>query len=194
MGYDPINPIDPFDNYRVEGAGQRSPGHSGGEPPNKKWVIAAYFLNVLKKGFEALNSPFTAFSGTATEKSAASHLSEFKTLLEILKNENRSQDVDFLNRLSISWHKILEDSLSFKRDPQISSSYKALIKAIQSYPEREEHTLGYYFSEYAGQKWIPFPYMDLILKIHAEYQEYSYESNLSKWTRLIDTVVESLSQ
>jgi hypothetical protein len=69
---------------------------------------------------------------------------------------------------------------------------RSLIDAIQHYPERQQHSLGYYLSEYAGQKWLPFPYMEMIQKIHAEHLKNPTESALAQWTHRIDRLLSLL--
>jgi hypothetical protein len=87
-------------------------------------------------------------------------LRRLKEAFEILKAEDRSQDARFLANLSDIWQKILETH------PQ--AALKELVRELNSYPEHQSHTFGYYLTEHAGQKWIPFPYMELIQKIHKD--------------------------
>ena len=69
---------------------------------------------------------------------------------------------------------------------------KILMQKIQHYPEYEEHTFGYYLTEYAGQKWIPFPYMEMVQKIHSEHMKNPKGSALTEWTNLIDELLSKI--
>lgn len=189
----PVTPPDPYERYRVGAGGkekQEKEWRSGGEEESseEKWGLAAYFLNVLKKIIDCfLEAPEKR--NFRVEEKFVEHLKALKATFEILKREDRSEDIQFLNHLSQLWQCVLEDALGFKRDAELASQYKILIKKIQQFPENQLHTFGYYLSEYAGQKWIPFPYMEMIQKIHSEHAKNPIASALSGWTHLIDQLL-----
>lgn len=177
-----VPPTGPYDPFRVDRIGEdekkRRPaqGDGGGEKPPKKG-LAAYLLNLLKKTLDFLIE-------SASEKPSDAPFLALKQAFDVLKKEDRSEDVQFLKDLSLTWQMILEASLSFD-----SPILKTLLKKIQNYPEWQEHTFGYYLIEYAGQKWIPFPYMELIEKLHEEHMKNPSGSALSEWTALIDELL-----
>jgi hypothetical protein len=185
----PVTPPDPYERYRIEGVNreqQRQSGGGGEEPPEEKWKLAAYFLSLAHKIVNFFLES-SKESSHAPEKEGT--LRSLKAAFEILKHEDRSEDIQFLNHLSKLWQRILEDALRYQQDSNLAEPYKALIKKIQHFPENETHTFGYYLSEYAGQKWIPFPYMELIQKIHDEHEKNPETSALSEWTVLIDQLL-----
>lgn len=180
MDYSPITPPDPYEAYRVERAQEEQRrGFEGGgfdeKPP--KWGLAAYFLKLLQRVVDLF---IESKEGVASEA-----LVSLKKAFEMLKKEDLSEDIQFLNQLSKTWQSLLEMSLK-------KEEVKTLVKKIQNYPQHEKHTFGYYLTEYAGQKWVPFPYMDLIQKIHSEHHKNPEGSALTEWTQLIDQLLSKM--
>ena len=116
-----------------------------------------------------------------------------KASFEIMMREDRSQDAPFLKRLSKLWQGLLEHSIQLQTKGSFGKQFKALIKEIERYPEGEEHTLGYYLDEYAGQTWLPFPYMELIQKMHHQYELDPPSSCLTRWAQMIEEILNGLS-
>ena len=191
--HNPVGPPDPYKGYRVEGIEEK---HSREEKPPKQemgpgesTLLGAYFLSLFRKFCQLFQEETERGLSTKAEEGVRTNLTLFKEAIEVLKKEDRSQDTQFLNHLSELWHHILEDSLRFKRKSSFSSSFRTLIQDIQHYPPNQEHTLGYYLTEYAGQDWLPFPYMDLIQKMHEQHQANPTSSPLTHWTRQMDQLV-----
>lgn len=159
------------------------------EVPDEKKRVAAFLLQVFHKvvDFFVESREFS----TSNEKQARENLLLLKQAFDTLKKEDRSQDIQFLNHLSKIWQHLLEDAIPFKKD-EASLKFKDLIRKIQHYPENQPHSLGYYLTEYAGQKWIPFPYMELIQKIHQDYEKNPPACALTFWSIYIDELVELL--
>jgi hypothetical protein len=187
------NPVggvpDPF-SYRAEGTqGNRS--GSGGppeEPPeDHKGLIGLLIEKIRSK----INTLLEWYGSTSFGKgSFKENLIRLKASLDLLKNEDRSQDIHFLSDLSQSWNQAVAESLEYNEEAALI--FKLFVKKIAHYPENQGHTFGYYLTEYAGQKWIPFPYMDLVQKIHMEYEKNPDTSALTEWTRLLSDAIRLL--
>lgn len=177
-------PTDPFGGYRAEPI-QREKQGSGGEPPKEppeeKLGITALLLQAFQKMVDFFLRPRD--TSKPPEERVKENLLQLKTFFEIMKREDRSQDVQFLNQLSKIWRQTLEDSLYSKED------FKTLVDKIQHHSGDTSHTFGYYLAEYMDQKWLPFPYMELIAKIHSEHEKSPATSALTEWTQLIDKLV-----
>src|SRR5579871_2640489 len=96
----------------------------------------------------------------------------FKEQLVLLSLEDQSHNPDFTLHLSELWHTLLDDcnSLSLATDTsEILTKLKFFISQVKNFPPGADHTLGYYFTEYAGKDWIPFPFMELLKQLHEEY-------------------------
>ena len=96
--------------------------------------------------------------------------------------------------MSEIWHHILEDSLRVQRSDPFWSPFQSFLEDLQNYPPDEEHSFAYYLTEYTGQQWLPFPYMDLIHQIHLDYQNNPKSSALERWTYQIDELRTILAQ
>jgi hypothetical protein len=188
-------PKDPFDKtFRIEPIEEDKltkgdkPKEEETPPSNEKLGIASSILQL----FHSVVDYF--LSGASTSKSvglsARDNLLLLRAAFETLKREDRSQDVAFLNQLSKIWRFALENAIHFKND-HAAVKFKVLVKKIQHYPENQPHTFGYYLTENADQKWVPFPYMDLVTKIHTEHGM-NGDSALTDWTNLLDEIVSLL--
>lgn len=177
----PVGPQDPYERYRIEGI-QKDPPHSSDkepeDPKQKKPTLLVYIIQLIRRLFQLLDAPITRKTPTA----ARTHLRLFKASLETLQREDRSQDGPFLSHLSELWHELLDDA-------ELFPSLKPWIGAIQTYPAGQEHSLGYYLTEFVGQKWLPFPFMEMILKLHLQHKRNPLNSTLTQWTRQIDSLL-----
>ncbi len=114
-----------------------------------------------------------------------------KASFETMMNEDRSQDAQFLKQLSKLWQETLEHSVKLQSQTPWAKQLKQFIKDIESFPENEEHTFGYYLDEFAGQAWLPFPYMELIQKLHHQHELDPPSSLLTRWTQMIEEILNS---
>ncbi|HSX26552.1 MAG TPA: hypothetical protein VLE89_06060 [Chlamydiales bacterium] len=181
-------PRDPYENYKVEPiekdkSGKENPPE---DLPDKKALVGAQVLLLFRKFIDFFEDLLEKGS---VEKKMKDHLLLLKKALELLKTEDRSQDIPFLNHLSDLWSLLLEDSFQFRKQTPISLKFKSLIKSIQGFPQSQEHTLGYYLIEHAGQKWLPFPFMEIVQKLHSEHQKNPTSSTLESWIKQIAQLI-----
>jgi hypothetical protein len=191
----PTNPVggpkDPYDRTyeRVESSRDQPRERRKEEAFDKKIGLAAYLLQLFRKSVDYfLELPKSAKS---TEEAIKQNLLLLKACFQTLKIEDRSQDVDFLNQMGIIWRHALENALQLKKDAA-RETFKLLAKKIQHYPENYTHTFGYYLSENTNQKWVPFPYMELVQKIHVEHVKSPPSSPLEEWSLHIDKILSLL--
>ena len=117
----------------------------------------------------------------------------FKEQLVLLSLEDQSHNPDFTLHLSELWHTLLDDcnSLSLATDTsEILTKLKFFISQVKNFPPGADHTLGYYFTEYAGKDWIPFPFMELLQQLHEEYQASPVISVLNNWIAFLNEILE----
>jgi len=177
--------------YRVEEIERlRLDRERRGEPPEppdgQKLSFGAFFMVLLDKAVNFLIRAAQKGVRSAGTETARGTLLLMKAAFETMMREDRSQDAQFLKKLSHLWLEILEESIALQSKP-----LKRLIKDIESYPEDEEHTFGYYLDEFAGQNWLPFPYMELIKKLHRQHELDPASSLLTRWTRMIEELLNS---
>ncbi len=168
------SPKDPYEDYRKRKEQER-------EQSKHSYFSLAQVMLWMRKTINY----FFSESAPKAHPNANETLQEFKKLFNLLKQEDRSQDIDFSNNLSTCWNQILVHSRAIQ-----SHALRSFIKEIQSYPKGEEHTLGYYLTEYAGQNWLPFPYIELLKTLHTTHLQTPTTSTLTRWTRELDQLIQ----
>jgi len=188
----PVGGPDPYEKYRVDAVGEKQNKRDPQEeaPPKENQGVASHILQILRSAVDYFLQRHA--DSTQDEVHARENFLNLKTFFETMQSENRSQDLDFLNGLSKSWNKAIEESLNLHE--AAGHQFKALVKKILHYPENQSHTLGYYLTEYAGQKWVPFPYMELIAKIHSEHEKNPSSSPLTEWVLQLNEVISLLNE
>ena len=191
-------PQDPYERYRVERleADKKTKDEEKKKEPEPEKTspaaMGAYLLHLFHRFLDVFEDTSEKGISNSAEKLVRDNLILIKESLETLKREDRSQDAPFLNRLSELWHHALEDILRFRRETPLAVLFKQLIKDIDTYPEKQEFSFGYYLTEYAGQKWLPFPYMELVMRLHDQHQKNPESSALTRWTDAIDALAKRM--
>lgn len=190
------NPKDPFEPYRVDpipaDKKSKEDSNTSSETPAPPYTsLGSYLLALVHKfiNFLISLSQSKKESNPKNKTFAITHLILFRTELERLKSSDLSQNSGYLNHLCDLWHAVLDDSLSVNRNDPIASLLYKFIKQIDSYPQSGEYSFGYYLTEYAGQKWLPFPYIELVQKIYALHQQHPETSPLTLWIHEIDSII-----
>lgn len=186
----PPQPPDPYDRYRVESIEKDKRektdwGQGAKDVEQGNLTLGAHLILLLHKILDW-------FQPKAAIEEIAKNLLAFKLILGILKIEDRSQDTSFLIHLSTVWHQLLDDLHKLGKADPLAKRYASFIEAIEAYPDKSEHSLGYYLMEYKGQAWLPFPFMELLQKIHLDHQKNPHESYLTRWTHEIESLISSL--
>lgn len=192
---DPSN--DPY--YRAEQIEKvkldekRPPTHPF-EPPDqkeKKWALATFIFLLFQNFLHFLET--SVARKRARTQAIRENLLLFHAALEIMQQEDKSQDTSFLRRFAQLWQTILEHTLQLRHDIALEGKFKKLINSIENYPENEEHTLGYYLDEYADIRWLPFPYMEWIQNLHHQHVMDPLSSPLAQWTHQIKELLNLLN-
>lgn len=120
-------------------------------------------------------------------------LKKIHLLFEQLKDRDQSENINFAQALSEAWcsiqlhaEGIQEGLLKSALDPKLILS---IIKEIGRYPEGAPHSLGYYLKEHAGRDWLPFPFMEILKKLHKEVALDGDRSSLSQWTDSLSKII-----
>lgn len=177
----------PFDRLRAAEIQreQKKKEEAEREESSKRSSVVLFVLGIFK-GFWDLfekekRKPFVG---------AKIPLLELKELLEILKKEDRSEDPQFFQQMALCWGKVLEEAILVSKDSPARMNLDSLIQELEMLsPEPEERSLGYYLLEYSGKSWLPFPYMELIRRLHEEHRKNPVNSLLSRWTQMIDHLI-----
>ena len=162
--------------------------------PKTPPTLGAYVLFLLKKVLYFVKESTSQKFSKSTRKGIQTHIMKMKDSLKILTEEDKSQDILFLKNLSHIWQNLLEDSLELKKTTPLAVQFKNFIKQLAFYPEEEEYSLAYYLSEYAGRAWLPFPYMELIQKLHTLSQNHPNNNPLHNWIISLEKIITLLNQ
>lgn len=127
---------------------------------NPQGLLMAGFCAYVKTMATFLTNSATKKRGALSGGGLEQYLMEFKKSLTILTVEDQSQNQEYVFHLSNVWHALLEnlnlvEFLERKKSPLIAR-VKVLIQAIRAYPPNEEHSLGFYMTEYA-ERLAPVP-------------------------------------
>jgi len=95
-------------------------------------------------------------------------LRNFLETLHQIKEEDLSSDWRYCEKLSKSW----QDVCSSTEEATLpSGGLSEMLEAINHYPEKGDHSLGYYLSLSTGENWIPFPFMEILRNLHEKKNE-----------------------
>ncbi|NGX56842.1 MAG: hypothetical protein K1060chlam5_01088 [Candidatus Anoxychlamydiales bacterium] len=186
-------PIDPFERKKVSGVEEKqSKEESKKLKPkavSKKIFLYLSFLSMVSKllNYFTLNNNKSKYLEKTT---FLKDLTALKKILENLSKKDLSQDGEFLNYFAYIWIKFLKDfeNLDIENN-EIKNKIKTFITSLETYPLNQEYNLGYYLSNLAGYKWVPFPYMEILKKIHFEHLKNPKNSFLNKRIKELNELI-----
>lgn len=188
---------DPFENIIVNPIESDKKGKEEGYTGLKNSTRFQVFATMVSY-FKKMISPF-AFKGKEgilllNQQQAMENVIAFRKLLEVLSLDDESHNPEFMEQLTEVWHALVDDSAALsnstiKAQAQAAVQITFFIAQVQNYPPTEEHSLGFYFTEYAGKDWIPFPFMELLQNLHEEYQLFPEKSVLGNWISLLTEIL-----
>jgi hypothetical protein len=160
------------------------------DPPSLFFFML--ILSLLKESLDSLSQAKVLHSSVDLLDSFVLNLNDFKRLLYHIEEEEIDQDADFARNLSSQWHTLLAyRPLLPKISFHLSSRLDHLIHSLFHDPQAE-HSLGLYLTEFVGADWIPFPFFDLLNRLHREKP--SSSSLLRRWMAQIDLLIEEIHQ
>jgi len=164
---------------------------------DKKLLLATFF-SYLKKMFDTF-SPSKKIAGNVVDiHGMIEHLRAFKNSLEKLGKQDLSNSSEYATELSDRWSLILDDfdtvEIMRRKEAKKTTDFREMMDAIKNYPPESEHRFGYYLLQHAGKDWLPFPFIEILEKLHRDHLENEKSSTLTQWFSLIDQVIENLKQ
>ncbi|MBS0603728.1 MAG: hypothetical protein JSS60_01685 [Verrucomicrobia bacterium] len=182
-----VNPIEGDKKEKEE-------GYTGLGNSTRSQVFAT-LVSYFKKMLTAFAFRGRGLSFSGDQQHLLENVLAFRQLLIILSGDDQSHNPDFTQQLSELWHNLLDDCNSLASSPhapvEIVNKVKFFISQVQNFPPGADHTLGFYFDEYAGKDWIPFPFMELLQGLHEEYNASPVISVLYNWTALLNDILNS---
>lgn len=171
------------------------------EEEKKKSAEKDFKDNILKSAFlMLLRKIFLYFSGsqdsqeiTTLSDSLFIHLTQLKNSLYEVSKTN-SPDEKTIYELSTSWKNIITDCYNIEAlhtgDFEALSKVKKIIEHIQGFPPNDEHSLGYYLSEYLGGDWLPMPFREILNNLSIDSRMHPEKNFL---TNIINKIEEAIS-
>ena len=182
-----VNPIEK--ERREKDKGYESLHHSS--RPQFFAALISYFKKILATLGSKGKFPAHLFN----QKRLMESVVAFRKSLLNLAKEDLSHNPDFTQQLGQLWHNLVDDCNSLEHSEgfhsEIGNKLKFFISQVQNFPPGADHTLGYYFTEFAGKDWIPFPFMELLQELHQEYTASPPISVLQNWISLLNDILSS---
>jgi|GEM_PF-5536519 len=159
---------------------------SEAEKDTKKSAIEALMTTALKKVIDLFTISAERSISKAERTFIEDDLEKMKKAFQRLVHEDLSQDVPFLKELSFVWHDFMKNYhvLYSNKKSIIVQKIEEIVESISTYPEDEDSTMGFYLTQYAGEDWLPFPYMDMIQRLHKDHKDL-----LKNWISKIEDII-----
>ena len=183
---------DPLYMEQLQRARDEAQGQEVLHNPSSKIFHFATAVLLLKKFIAEFTESTKSRAASINKQKTLEDLKAFKAVLDELGSIDKSHDPEYTQRLSILWQNLYEnciglDEKAIQSDPLVSQIYR-FVNEVKNYPPGEDHTLGYYLSEHAGQDWIPFPFMKLLAELH-EAHNISSDSQLTLWIDELSSII-----
>lgn len=156
-------------------------------------VLHAYLLNLMGTYIGSLMTRDKPRAVSSNEE-LLSTLRELRTLFNTLKKNNLSESADFAKELSTCWHKLLYASehkiAALKKQVNLVKAQE-FIKTIREFPPNSDYSFGYYLSGYAGEKWLPFPFIEILKFLYEDTLVNGEKGILHAWTLSLTEIIET---
>lgn len=123
----------------------------------------------------------------------AKHLGQLKDMFVLMREQDMSQNSHYAQRLTECWNNLLLEYEAVRNvsspNQELRKSLRTMMAEIDAYPPLEDHSLGYYLTHFAGEKWLPFPFISILQLLHEKHLEDPQESDLN---HLIDRIEDCL--
>lgn len=129
------------------------------------------------------------------EKTLIDILRQFCEKFEVMMHHNESQNFQFVQSLSNLWHETLDyinEADLLMQPPKHIEPLKTVMKQIFQFPKKSTHSFGYYLNEYAGEKWLPFPFMDILNSLHEDAVLNGTKSILYDWYKSLKLILNTI--
>ncbi len=197
----PIRPISEEDRDRLRTSGIE-PIHDAFEEHEREQELLAFqrrvspiasFLLFFKQLLGKMKPSYTAQAEILKDDGLYKELYTLKTLLQQLAERDQSENVEYAEALSQAWITIGYHCESIEAGIMKSSisskGIRELLSSMSSHPEHSEHTLGFYLKHHAGNDWLPFPFMEILKKIHRSYAVDGNASALHGWITKVSALL-----
>lgn len=156
-------------------------------------LVALHHVSEFFKSIQENPSKLLAVDSTL---SVHSSLKGFLELLLKLQRENYASKIDAALMLSKHWHAINDYFALLPKAARKGLFYQEgslWLQSLNLFPTDEDKSFGFYLKNLSGDKWLPFPYMKIITRLHDEYHKEGKDSHLEIWSKTLEHLIELLS-
>lgn len=181
-----INPFDPLSGRQVRVSEVQGDKHSKEKAlphhPNAKSsaIIEFLCLQLMQKSMQDLRKKRGKSALLSADETVGSALEKLRGLFTTLSDRDCSEDALFVTDLSRQWHILLRHT-PFLIDSQKRKGAEELMNKLNMYPKNAPKRLGFYLKNYAGEKWLPFPLIEILKALYEEAQLRKEKSTLASW-------------
>ncbi len=162
-----------------------------GHSPHQKIASLISFINKNLYDVSQLSEEGSKF---LLPEAFTTALEKMRSLILMLMIQDHSRNICYAKELSQTWHQIVEYFTPFAINKTDSTGIKSFVEKfiadIKAYPEKADHPLGYYLQKYAGENWLPVPFISILKNLHNEHVKNGDKSRLNAWflqlSQLID--------
>jgi hypothetical protein len=156
-------------------------------PEHKKTVTTHIFclvLNKLLSNFSKRNYLVNSLSNKMNP-----HVTAIYSHLLQLRENDFSKDANFTTSLSKNWNAFMDEFYALKQtDPNYRPLHNLIIH-INDFPSKDQHSLGYYLTKYAGATWLPQPYLAILRKLNRDYLIKGKTSDLAHFIHIVAQIL-----
>jgi hypothetical protein len=157
-----------------------------------RYQLFIIFITLFKKMLNLFAAQDQSQMTAVQKQQILEGLLLLRKMFQLLGNQDQSHDPEFTHHLAELWHNLLEDCQHIASKDPNTLKIKNFIDKVNTFPPSTDHSLGYYLREYAGKEWLPFPFMDMLQKLHRQYQENPQTSALNEWDTELSTIIRFL--
>ncbi|MDN3505106.1 MAG: hypothetical protein P0S95_05990 [Rhabdochlamydiaceae bacterium] len=158
--------------------------------------ICSILYVFVNRGLQDLRDDVDLWETVHIADNVIQHLRNLRTLFRAHSDENQATSLEFALQLSKCWHGILSYQQLATSKEMRAEAYDRITKLINlfnRYPTADEHSLGHYLSNHAGENWLPFPFMGILNDLFDEQLELKDKSNLISVIKIISHIIESFN-
>ncbi len=124
-------------------------------------------------------------------------LDKMRNLILMLMVHDHSRNTDYAKGLSQTWHQVIEyftpSNLGRIESIEIRQLIKNFITSFKTFPKKTDHPLGHYLQKYAGENWLPFPFIAILKNLHEDHALHGENSQLNTWFVQISDLIDYFS-
>ncbi|HRW58373.1 MAG TPA: hypothetical protein P5048_02000 [Chlamydiales bacterium] len=181
-------PSDPYEEKNLIPLDEQ--GSSTLENLPKRKILSISYLFLIKSILTKLEYKLIhSLKGKDSPYLVIKLLEEFSNLLQLLIQKDLSHKPFYLNSLSQIFILLEKSNHAMPQNSVWREEIEKIFKELDSYPQKMQFSFKHYLSNFAGFKWIPFPFMEMLHKLHLQAKAKPMNNLLRYWILMIDQII-----